>query len=86
MEHYINMMLRDAPEDMEGVSNMPAAAHLFKTNSEDPKLLNDQKKKIFVHLVMQGLYLSQRGRPDTVPQFHSYVAGCNALTRTITKS
>ena len=59
MEHYIDMMLHDTPEDMKGVSNTPAAAHLFKTNSEDPKLLDDKQKKIFVHLVMQGLYLSQ---------------------------
>ena len=59
MEHYIDMMLLDAPEDMEGVSNTPAAAHLFKTNLEDPKLLGDKQKKIFVHLVMHGLYLSQ---------------------------
>ena len=59
MEHYIDMMLHNAPEDMEGVSNTPAAVHLFKTNSEDPKLLGDKQKKIFVHLVMQGLYLSQ---------------------------
>ena len=64
MEHYIDMTLHDAPKDMEGVSSTPAAAHLFKTNSEDPKLLDDKKKKIFVHLVMQGLYLSLRGRPD----------------------
>ena len=64
MEQYIDKMLHDAPEDMEGVSNTPAAAHLFKTNLEDPKLLCDKQKKIFVHLVMQGLYLSQQGRPD----------------------
>ena len=64
MEHYINMMLRDAPPEMDGTSNTPAAAHLSKTNQEDPKLLDEEKKKIFVHLVMQGLYLSQRGRPD----------------------
>ena len=49
---------------MEGVSSTPAAVHLFKTNLEDPKLLSDEQKKIFVHLVMQGLYLSQRGRLD----------------------
>ena len=59
MEHYI-----DAPEDMNGVSSTPAAAHLFKTNSDDPRLLDDKKKKIFVHLVMPGLYLSQHGCPD----------------------
>ena len=64
MEHYIDMMLRDASQEMDGTSNTPAAAHLFKTNLEDPKLLGEEKKKIFVHLVMQGLYLSQHGRPD----------------------
>ena len=64
MEHYIDMMLQDAPKDMEGVSNTPAAMHLFKMNSEDPKLLGDEEKKIFVHLVIQGLYLSQQGRLD----------------------
>ena len=75
MQHYIDMMLQDAPEDMEGVSNMPAAVHLFKMNSENPKMLGDKnsenpkmlgdkQKKIFVHLVMQGLYLSLQGRPD----------------------
>ena len=46
MEHYIDMMLQDAPKDMEGVSNTPAAVHLFKMNSEDPKLLGNEQKKI----------------------------------------
>ena len=64
MQHYIDMMLHDAPEEMDGTSSTPAAAHLFKTNITDPKLLGEERKKIFVHLVMQGLYLSQRGRPD----------------------
>ena len=59
MEHYIDMMLQDAPKEMDGVSNMPVVVHLFKTNLEDPKLLGDEQKKIFAHLVMQGLYLSQ---------------------------
>ena len=64
MEHYIDMMLRDAPQEMDGTSNTPAAMHLFKMNPDDPKLLGEEKKKIFVNLVMHGLYLSQRGRPD----------------------
>ena len=64
MEHYIDMMLHDAPKEMDGISSTPAAAHLFKINPEDPKLLGEERKKIFVHLVMEGLYLSQRGRPD----------------------
>ena len=64
MEHYIDVMLQDAPEEMKGTATTPAASHLFKVNDKDPRLLGPEKKKIFVHLVMQGLYLSQRGRPD----------------------
>ena len=58
------MMLQDAPEEMKGTATTPAAPHLFKVNNKDPQLLGPEKKKIFMHLVMQGLYLSQRGRPD----------------------
>ena len=64
MEHYIDMMLQDAPDEMKGTATTPAAPHLFKVNNKDPQYLGTEKKKIFVHLVMQGLYLSQRGRPD----------------------
>ena len=64
MEHYINMMLQDAPKEMEGISSSPVAPHLFKTNSKYAQLLGPEQKKIFVHQVMQGLYLSQRGCPD----------------------
>ena len=64
MEHYIDMMLQDAPEEMEGVATTPAASYLFKVNGKDPQHLGTEKKKVFVHLMMQGLYLSQRGRPD----------------------
>ena len=64
MEHYIDMMLQDAPDEMKGTATTPAAPHLFKVNNKDPQFLGVEKKKIFVHLVMQGLYLSQRGRPD----------------------
>ena len=64
MEHYINMMLQDAPEEMKGAATTPAASHLFKVNDKDPQYLRTEKKKVFVHLMMQGLYLSQRGHPD----------------------
>jgi hypothetical protein len=33
-------------------------------NEIDPKTLTKEKAEIFVHLVMQALYLSQRARPD----------------------
>ena len=54
MEHYIDMMLQDAPEEMKGTATTPAAPHLFKVNMDYPQLLGPEKKKIFVHLVMQG--------------------------------
>ena len=64
MEDYVKTMLNDAPSSMDGKAATPAAAHLFKINTVDPKLLDQARKDLFVHLVMQGLYLSQRGRPD----------------------
>ena len=64
MHNYVKTMLNDAPSSMDGKAATPAAAHLFKVNTENPKLLNKDKKDLFVHLVMQGLYLSQRGWPN----------------------
>ena len=64
MEDYVRTMLNDAPPSMDGKAATPAAAHLFKVNTVNPKLLDQERKDVFVHLVMQGLYLSQRGRPD----------------------
>ena len=63
MSDYVKTMLNDAPASMDGKAATPAAAHLFRVNTDDPKLLNKEKKEMFVHLVMQGLYLSQQGRP-----------------------
>ena len=59
MSNYVKNMLNDAPALMDGKAVTPAAAHLFKVNTEGPKLLSKEKKELFVHLVMQGLYLSQ---------------------------
>ena len=64
MSNYVKSMLNDAPASMDGKAATPAGAHLFKINMEDLKLLSKEKKELFVHLVMQGLYLSQRGRPN----------------------
>ena len=64
MDDYVKTMLHDAPSSMDGTAVTPAAAHLFKINTVDPKLLDQERKDLFVHLVMQGLYLSQCGRPD----------------------
>ena len=64
MSDYIKNMLKDAPALMDGHATTPPVTHLFKVNTDNPKLLCKEKKELFVHLVMQGLYLSQRGRPD----------------------
>ena len=64
MHNYVKNMLNDAPASMDRKAATPATAHLFKVNTENPKLLGKDKKELFVHLVMQGLYLSQHGRPD----------------------
>ena len=64
MESYINNMINDMPEDMIGVASTPASSSLFKVNTNGTPTFNARKKEIFVDLVMQALYLSQRGRPD----------------------
>ena len=64
MHNYVKNMLNDAPASMDGNAATPATAHLFKVNTENSKLLGKDKKELFVHLVMQGLYLSQCGWSD----------------------
>ena len=64
MSAYIKNMLKDTPASMDGHATTPAVTHLFKVNTDNPKLLCKEKKELFVHLVMQGLYLSQQGHPD----------------------
>jgi Reverse transcriptase (RNA-dependent DNA polymerase) len=63
MSEYVKMVLHDLPSEMIGTSATPAANFLFNVNDECAKL-DQSKKDIFVHYVMQLLYLSQRARPD----------------------
>jgi hypothetical protein len=68
MEDYIRMLLHDAPKEMRGKATTPAAHHLFQVNNVNPVKMNKEKKaETFVHITMQLLYLSQRGRPDIRP-------------------
>ena len=64
MADYVKLILHDVPEDMAGMSATPAGNHLFKANEKNPEPLSPEKKDAFVHIVMQMLYLSQRGQPD----------------------
>ena len=63
MEASVNNMLCDVSKDMEGTAVTPVSSHLFQVNKDDPVLLCNEQKDIFV-CVMQALYLSQHGRPD----------------------
>ena len=61
MSNYIKTMLHDASDDMDGKAVTPAVGQLFNVNQTDPVLLPSNKREIFVHLVIQRLYLSQCG-------------------------
>ena len=64
MSDYIKLILQDAPDDMSGTAVTPVGHCLFKVNQTNRELLTGEDKDNFVHVVMQLLYLSRRGRPD----------------------
>jgi hypothetical protein len=64
MIDYIKGILHDAPGEMRGSAATPAANHLFEINQVNPVPLGKEKAEIYVRIVMQLLYLSQRARPD----------------------
>jgi hypothetical protein len=66
MVEYVKTIISEMPEDMKGTARTPAAAHLFQVRDE-PVPLGQEKADIFHRMVMQLLYLSQRGRPDVRP-------------------
>jgi hypothetical protein len=63
MYEYIEKMLTELPSDMNGVSKIPAAGHLFNINPDATKLPED-KAQLFHHLVAKLLYLCRRTRQD----------------------
>jgi hypothetical protein len=63
MVNYVRTVIADMPEEMEGTAAAPAAARLFHSNGNSVPLSRD-KADTFHRMVMQLLYLCQRGRPD----------------------
>ena len=63
MIDYIKTIMAEMPKDMEGTAKTPAGSHLFQV-SDHPVLLDGDKAEVFHRMVMQLLYLCQRGRPD----------------------
>ena len=63
MFDYIENMLKDLPEDMNGTVTSPAADHLF-TVCDTGKKLNREQSEMFHHNVAKLLFLCKRARPD----------------------
>jgi hypothetical protein len=63
MIDYIRTILNDVPDLPNRNVTTPAGPHLFDVN-ESPVYLDKSQTEMFVHVVMQLLYLSQRARPD----------------------
>jgi hypothetical protein len=63
MIDYVKTIIADMPPEMEGTALTPAGDNLFKVNP-NPVLLDREKADVFHRMVMQLLYLCQRGRPD----------------------
>ena len=64
MVDYIEKMVADLPADMDGTAPTPAANHLFKVNTVNPKRLEPQMADMFHHNVVKLLFLCNRSRPD----------------------
>jgi hypothetical protein len=64
MIDYIKMICMDLPKDMIGKAATPAANHLFRVDDENAAPLDKDRADLFIHLMMQLLFLSQRACPD----------------------
>ena len=63
MREYVEKVLGEMPDEMDGTATTPAASHLFQIRGDAIALEN--KKKDFLHTtVAKLLFLCKRGRPD----------------------
>ena len=63
MRDYVDEMLREYPEEVNGKVKSPATEKLFSVNDSSPKL-EKKKAEAFHSMVAKGLFISKRGRPD----------------------
>jgi hypothetical protein len=64
MIDYIKMICMDLWKGMIGTAATPATNHLFRVDDKNAAPLDKDHADLFVHLMMQLLFLSQRARPD----------------------
>lgn len=66
MTAYVEMMIKDFPQQLEGESKIPWNDNLFKV-SENVTKLDKTRAEQFHTVVAQGLFLCKRARPDISP-------------------
>ena len=65
MFKYIEDMLTELPQDMNGMAMTPAGENLFDTRPDNERvLLDNDTKEFFHHNTAKLLFLSRRARPD----------------------
>ena len=63
MADYVEGILDELPEEMNGTAVTPASNHLFNTR-DDTEILDTKRADTYHHLTAKLLYLSKRARPD----------------------
>ena len=63
MREYVEKVLGEMPDKMDGTATTPAASHLFQMQS-DTIILGDKKREFLHTTVAKLLFLCERGRPD----------------------
>jgi hypothetical protein len=63
MPNYIDGILDEAPDDMDGSAVTPAPLNLY-TMRDDVEKLDDEHAETYHHLTAKLLYLCKRARPD----------------------
>jgi hypothetical protein len=64
MKQYVENILEEAPDDMDGEAATPAANHLFDVRSNGATLLDAEAADLFHHIVARLLFLCKRARTD----------------------
>lgn len=64
MTNYVEQIINEAPDWMNGIAPTPAANHLFTINDTNPCHLSESDAEYFHHAVAQLLFLCKRSRPD----------------------
>jgi hypothetical protein len=63
MLDYVEKMIADLPDEMDGEAPSPAANHLFTVDDKHTKV-NEKKAQLFHTYVAKKLFLCKRARPD----------------------